>query len=509
MAQNDKEARLNMMGLLLADHVTVMLAYWDRELVCRFANSAYYSWFGTTREDMVDKITLQGLLGHEVYQKNVPHILKALAGENQTFEREITLPGGTTGFSLVSYFPDIVDGEVLGFFAVVKDITQQKTVEEKLRLSEEAFRGAFEYSATGMALVDITGKWIRVNRSVTDILGYTTEELMGLTFQDITHPDDLDTDLHLLEELLAGQRVHYHLEKRYFHKNGSLVWVILAVSLVKDLNGEPLYCVSQLTDITQRKMAEERSQNLVSQMKAVLELTTDQNKRLLNFAHIVSHNLRSHSSNLKVLLDYISIEENEDSRQEMFGMLNDAASNLQDTITHLNEVVAIHTNLHDNLKTIDLASAVNSAIGNVNALLVEVDGTCVVKFDEDLEVEAFPAYLDSVLLNILTNAIKYRSQQRPLKIEITAGRSDNFVILSIKDNGLGLDLEKNGDKIFGMYKTFHGNKDARGIGLFITKNQVEAMGGKLEVESIVNEGSTFKVFLNERSPAGLPDQQGQ
>jgi len=495
MDQNSTEARLNLLGLLVADHVTVMLAYWDRNLMCRFANSAYYNWFGKTRDDMVDKITIQGLVGPAVYKKNLPYILRALDGENQTFEREIILPDGSIGFSLVNYFPDIVNGEVIGFFAVVNDITGQKTVEEKLRLSEEAFRGAFEYSATGMALVGTDGKWIRVNQSVTDILGYTNDELMNLTFQDITHPDDLNTDLHLLKELLAGQRMHYHLEKRYFHKDGHIVWVILAVSLVKDLKGNPLYCVSQLTDITQRKITEEKLQNVVLQMEAVLELTNDQNKRLLNFAHIVSHNLRSHSSNLKMLLDYIKIEDNEDTRREMFGMLNDAASNLQDTITHLNEVVAINTSLHDNLKTLNLRNAVNSAIGNITALLAEVDATCINNVDKDTEVEAFPAYLDSVLLNVLTNAIKYRSEERALVIEITAYRLDDFVVLSIKDNGLGLDLEKNGDKIFGMYKTFHGNKDARGIGLFITKNQVEAMGGRMEVESVVDEGSVFRIFL--------------
>ncbi|RKR80166.1 PAS domain S-box-containing protein [Mucilaginibacter gracilis] len=629
---NEKNAAVepNLRGLLVADYVTIMLAYWDKNLVCRFANAGYYTCFGKTGEQMVNKMTLRQLLG-PVYEQNLPYILGALAGENQSFERELKTPGGKNMVCFVNYFPDKVDGEVVGFFAHVSDVSEQKVVEEKLRVSEQAFRGAFEYAATGMALVDITGKWIKVNNCLTEMIGYTTDELLNLTFQDITHPDDLNKDLYLLDELLAGQREHYHMEKRYFHKNGHILWTILAVSLVKDRKGNPLYCISQITDISQRKAAEEKLQNVVSKLqailegssqvsilstnldgiitsinkgsenllgytaqdlvgkftpavlhtaeeieersneltllfgkdirgfdvfvefvkqgrfetrewtyvrkdgthfpvqlivtgiknqqgqitgylgvgtdiskikavenevKAVLDLTNDQNKRLLNFAHIVSHNLRSHSSNLKMLLDYIKTEDNEESRREIFGMLNDAASNLQETITHLNEVVAINTNLEESLKTLNLWSAVNGAIGSINALLSGANGICINNVDPDEEIKGFPAYIDSVLLNTLTNAIKYRSPARQLVIEVFAKRMGNFVVLSIQDNGLGIDLERNGDKIFGMYKTFHGNKDARGIGLFITKNQVEAMGGKMEVESQVDKGSTFKIFLN-------------
>ena len=110
-------------------------------------------------------------------------------------------------------------------------------------------------------------------------------------------------------------------------------------------------------------------------------------------------------------------------------------------------------------------------------------------------VKSVESYLDSILINVITNGLKYCSDERDSYIKIYLIEQDNFLVLCVEDNGLGIDLEKNRDKIFGMYKTFHEHPDSRGIGLFITKNQIEAMGGKIEVESVVGKGSIFKIYL--------------
>lgn len=361
---------------------------------------------------------------------------------------------------------------------------------EKLRLSEERFSRAFENAAIGMAIVSLKGKWLRINNSISEILGYTSSELLKLTFQDITHPDDLNKDLDLLHDMLEGKIESYQMEKRYFHKNGHLVWVILAVSIIKNSNGKPLHFISQLTDISKVKAAE-------YEMKSVLDVTNDQNRRLLNFAHIVSHNLRSHSGNLTMLLNFIETENDEDSRRELFNMFRHAASNLQETIGHLNEVVAVNTSITESLTKVNLNQAINGAIGNIEALLKAEDVICVNDVNPDIIVGVVPAYLDSILLNFLTNSIKYHAAGRTPIIRLSAEIEDNLVALSIQDNGMGIDLQLNRDKIFGMYKTFHNNKDARGIGLFITKNQIEAMGGKVTVESEVDKGTTFKIYFKQ------------
>lgn len=376
--------------------------------------------------------------------------------------------------------------------AEIKNIYDQASDPEglhaKLRISEEQFRGAFEHAAIGMAIVSPDGKWVQVNNSLSKMLGYSPTELPKLTFQDVTHPEDLNKDLSAVKKLILGKKNSYKMEKRYFHKNGGIIYAILSVSIVRDVFGQPLHFVSQIIDISDIKKTE-------NHLEIERRVTNDQNKRLLNFAHIVSHNLRSHSGNLQMLLSFMDVEKDESARNELFGMFHQAAANLEDTITHLTEVVSMKNTFEEGLKVLNLKSVINDAVGNVHALLRKTSGKCKVELEEDLYVKVIPAYLDSIVLNLLTNSIKYRSKDRPLEIYITGELLQDMVVLSIKDNGSGIDLHKNGDQIFGMYKTFHANPDARGIGLFITKNQVEAMGGRITVESEPEVGSLFKVYL--------------
>ena len=115
------------------------------------------------------------------------------------------------------------------------------------------FQNAFDYAAIGMALVAPDGRWLRVNRSLCEMTGYSEDQLLGMRFQDITHPEDLDLDLENVEKMLCGEVTTYQMEKRYIHKSGSLVWGLLSVSLVCDEAAKPLFFISQIQDITARK----------------------------------------------------------------------------------------------------------------------------------------------------------------------------------------------------------------------------------------------------------------
>lgn len=147
-------------------------------------------------------------------------------------------------------------GTLAGFLGIAQDITEQLKAEQALQESEARFAGAFEYAAIGMALVSPDGRWLKVNASVCNISGYSESELLALTFQDITHPDDLDVDLEKVNQLLAGEIDHCHLEKRYIHKQGHEIWISLSVSLVSQEDGSPLHFVAQIQDISQRKQAD-------------------------------------------------------------------------------------------------------------------------------------------------------------------------------------------------------------------------------------------------------------
>jgi PAS domain S-box-containing protein len=149
-------------------------------------------------------------------------------------------------------------GGVIGVVLVFRDVTQEYRMQERLRESEQRFKNAFEYSAIGMALVSPEGQWLKVNPTGCSILGYSEAELLRKTFRDITHPDDLEKELNFVRQMLAGEIETYKMEKRYFHKEGRIVWALLAVSLVKDHEGVPLYFIAQIEDITARKQAENK-----------------------------------------------------------------------------------------------------------------------------------------------------------------------------------------------------------------------------------------------------------
>ena len=521
------------------------------------------------------------------------------------------------------------NGNVAGAVVAMHDITNRIEAEQKLRISEETFRGSFEHAAIGMATLDTEGRWLEMNNRVCEMVGYTPAELRQLSFKDITHPDDLDLDLKLLDELVDGKRDYYHMDKRYFHKSGRIVYIHLSVSLVRDDNNNPLFFVSQITDITKQKIAEEKMEKALAEMEAlleastqvsiisikpdgiitafnkgaenllgysreemigkqtpavihskkqmkarsrefeveygekfegvelfkamakknpfdtrewlykrkngtifpvqltitaikdgqdiigylgvatniselktaqkelssILELTKDQNDRLKNFAHIVSHNLRSHSGNFGMLLN-LFVEEYPDKKDDqIMEMLHKASENLKETIEHLNEVTVINTAVSETLIEINLREEITKAVNSVSALIAEANLEVINDVPEDCSILGINAYMESILLNFTTNAIKYRSLDRESFVKFSIQPKRKYTQLIIEDNGLGIDLKRHRQKLFGMYKTFHNHKDSRGVGLFITKNQIEAMGGKIAVESTVDKGTKFIINL--------------
>ncbi len=257
----------------LADKISAMLAYWDSTLRCRFANRAYERWFGVSPEALIGK-HISELLG-PLYPLNLPYIEGALRGEPQEFEREIPNPsGGPPRHSLANYIPDIVDGVVRGFFVLVSDISAIKRAELALRESEERFSLTIDEAPIGMALVALDGRFTRVNRVLCEIVGYTPDELTGLTFQAITHPDDLNADLELVGQLARGEISRYQLEKRYVRKDGTDVDILLSCSLLRGRDGVPLHYIAQIEDITERKRLESEQRFLA---EAGLVLATSLN----------------------------------------------------------------------------------------------------------------------------------------------------------------------------------------------------------------------------------------
>lgn len=369
------------------------------------------------------------------------------------------------------------------------DISKQKKIEEDLKISERQFKGAFQYSSIGMALVNLEGRWIRVNNKICEILGYTSEELLAITFQDLTHPDDLLLDLNLLQEVLERKRDHYQIEKRYYHKNGEVIWVQLNVSVILDIAGKPLHFVSQVQDITERKQSEA---NLI----ALTEKLTTRNKKLGDFAHIASHNLRAPVSNLTTLVNmYNQVDEVED-KQLVYQNFQRVVHHLSSTLNDLIDSLKIQENLEQTREKMSFEKILAKTKELLIAQILETDTVITANFSEAPTITYHRPYLESIFLNLISNAIKYRSADRSPQIKISTEKlNGGSILMKVSDNGLGINLNRHGHKIFGLHKTFHRHKEAKGVGLFMTRAQVEAMGGTISVESTENEGTTFTIIF--------------
>jgi diguanylate cyclase (GGDEF)-like protein/PAS domain S-box-containing protein len=233
-----------------------LLAYLDGEQRILYANETHRSWLGLDPESLLGRHLID-VVGKRNHQLASAALDRAYAGRMASYEGEL-YNGRERRYAHGNFQPDFdAAGKVRGVFTALVDITERRTLELKLHESEQRFFGAFQHAAIGMALVQPDGRFLRVNTAVCQMLGYREEEMLALDIAEITHPDDLAADMALLEELLAGQRESYQLEKRNFHKDGHVVHIQLSVSLVRDDQGRPLYFVSQAQDISQRKSFED------------------------------------------------------------------------------------------------------------------------------------------------------------------------------------------------------------------------------------------------------------
>lgn len=239
-------------------------------------------------------------------------------------------------------------------------------------------------------------------------------------------------------------------------------------------------------DVNEEKLKE------ISLQKSI-KVIESQNSRLFNFAHIVSHNLRSHASNLHLTLELLKNIDSHEEEKELKGSLFDISQSLNVTIDHLNEIVSAQSKSLDEKKMLSFDEILQSVLHSINRMVLDTDAEIFSDFSEVPEIEYIPSYLESIFLNLVTNAIKYRHPDRHPVVDICSLEEDGRICLIIKDNGIGIDMKEYGDEVFNMYRTFHGNQDSVGIGLFITKNQIETLQGSIQIESEVNVGTTFKI----------------
>lgn len=400
---------------------------------------------------------------------------------NDPYEWQITSATGEKIWFLINKTTYLDQwNKTIGHIIIYTNINESKR-------SEALFRALAENVGDFISMTDRNSNFIYASPAMLKALDYTMNELKGRSIFEIMHP----------EQALESRANFYHiLEKpgtliprvnRFVSKNGRELWVEgVVINLLEDENVRAI--VSNHRDISERRSHEAKLQQF-------LNVTTDQNKRLQNFAHIVSHNIRSHVVNISGIVDILNASDEKTEQEKLMRMLKASTDKLSETTDNLNDIITIQNNLDNSRTRLNLREEIIKTGDSINSISTNNNTTIINEVNESVYLDVVPSYLESILLNMMTNAIKYRSPERDPIIRLYTEQDKDYTILCIQDNGIGIDLDMHGKKLFGMYKTFHSNKDARGLGLFITKTQIESMNGKIEVESTPNSGSTFKIYF--------------
>jgi len=378
------------------------------------------------------------------------------------------------------------------YVGTVQDVTSQREAQEALRAAEERFRGAFEQAPIGMGLAALDGGWLRVNRKLCEITGYTQVELLALSFQAITHPEDLHAELTALDRMLAGEIETYEMEKRNLDKTGNVVWINLSVSLVRDEAGEPVHFVRQVEDITERKRL---TLELAAARDQALEASRLKSEFLANMSHEIRTPLNGMLGMTALLMDTeLGVEQHRFadaarvSGEVLLVLLNDILDFSKIEAGHL-ELETVDFDLRAMLE--DVASLLSLPAHNKGLELA-----CGLPDAMPRSLRGDPVRLRQIVTNLVANAVKFTATGEVLldaSIEDQDEETATFCFRVI-DTGIGIAAADQA----GLFKSF-AQVDASttrrfggtGLGLAISRQLVEMMGGEIGVHSQPGQGSTF------------------
>ena len=459
--------------------------------------------FGNGRVEELTGYRLHELEGRPISVVLTPEGTRAAAARSDTlraghdvplfYETELIRKDRTKISVEVNSTSVVRGGEIIARLAVARDITQRKQAEAAVRESEERFRATFEQAAVGIAHADIAGRWLRMNQQLCEILGYTQEELRTLTFQEITHPDDLDTDLTAHRRLLANEIQSYATEKRFVKKGGSIVWVHLTVSFARDAAGEPQYWIAVIQDISERKRLEQELLH-AQKLEGVGQLAG-------GIAHDFNNVLTVIIGRSYLILRRLRPADPLYRHFEVIQKTADRAAGLTQQLLAFSRKQVLQP------KVVDLNMLVGQSATMLTRLIGEDIELTFVPGEDLGRVRVDPGQLEQVIVNLAVNARDAMPQGGRLTIETGNVALDEtyaarhvgvvpgaHVMLAVSDTGTGMDAATKA-RMFEPFFTTKGPGEGTGLGLATAYGIIAQSGGHVRVYSEVGSGTSFKMYL--------------
>lgn len=371
---------------------------------------------------------------------------------------------------------------------IILDITQQKIAEQALMQSEQRYKSLFQNNLAGVYQIDLQDnrRIVSCNKAFAQIIGMQeAKDVIGKSVNELF--ESLKSNNYYDKILEEGRVINWESQLRL--KNGQVIQT-LENSMVLTEEGEAKYIEGTVFDITKLKSAESERIRLIEQL-------TFQNKNLEDFAYIVSHNLRSP---VAALLGLTSLAESKKDNPELLDQVLDrmrlSAEELDTIIKDLNIILTAKRNSGQEKEWVDLTKLLHSIVNLQKHDIDLVNGKVLFDLDGIDKLYAIKGYLHNIFFNLISNGFKYRSPDRDPVVLVSANRKGNRIQIEVKDNGIGIDLDQFGNKLFSLYQRFHSHVEGRGIGLYLVRSQVENMGGHITVESELGKGTSFYIYFD-------------
>jgi PAS domain S-box-containing protein len=476
----EREEELRIYGRIIST-VQDPMSFLDDSYVYRTVNEAYATVYNRAQEEIVGQSVAE-FLGEDVFQERIKdHLDRCLSGEEVRYQDWFDFPDGKRRFMDMRYYPLLdAGGSILGVVSNAREITELKQAEDALRESEEKFRTAFNTAAVGMSLVENNGYFLKVNRTLREILGYSEQELLEKTWVEITSPDDLEGCYEWLKEVKGGAAGTY--EKRFIHKLGHTVWVMVSASMVPDPNGKPLYYVALFQDITERKLAEQKLHVYQEQLRSLaskLLFAEEREKRRL--ATDLHDSIGQYLAISKIKMDVLCTAPPADPVYQELKVVRDyivrAMRQTRSLTYELSPTVLYELGLEAALEY--LAKRTEKLHGIATEFR---DDNQPKPLGEDLRILLFRA-VQELLVNIAKHA-------RAQKATISVDRDHDHARITVEDDGIGCDVSEIGAAL----------NSAGKFGLFSIKERLYHVGGRIELRSRSGQGTRVSLVAPLESP---------
>jgi PAS domain S-box-containing protein len=435
---------------------------------------------------------------HEIVFETVT---KCLSAPNEVFQIEIDKPkkdGGvrTTLWDFVCLIG--VDGAPQEIQCAGIDITARISAEAALK--ESLTRYDYVAKATSDAIWDwdLLTDSVYWSEAIVTVFKHDSATLSTTSrfWTDHIHPDDVGRIHEGIRLFILGEESRWEEEYRFQKANGHYAYVRDQGFMIRDISGKAIRMVGSMADITESKRSEIQLRELNEQLKSFMSELIMTNRGLEQFSYIVSHNLRAPVANIIGLAELAGGKGiTDDEKATLLPELVTAARRLDEVIGDLNLILQIKGKVNEHNIKLSLSDVISSVKLDLQNKIEESNAVLIVDLKHGDEICSIRSYVYSIFYNMISNSIKYSRPNEPPRISIVSKIVSGAVVISFSDNGLGIDLRKKGEQLFGLYKRFHHHVEGKGMGLFMVKTQAEALGGKISVDSEVGKGTTFTVEL--------------